>query len=287
MNKKEYLNTPIVKEFIEWIGPKLSSSGKFRHHYIDAKTKDKLNFDSIYSAYRDYSWRFKYFDPITKSNISGNSFSDSERELNKLSVALKIAIENKSDNECKELCNAILEWGLGKGSAYKNNMNLIDKEENISQSLNYRSTILDLNKIDLDDKLSYNSIKINAGFTKIYSTIVDNFIIYDSRVGSALCLLIRNFCTQKNIIDLPEALTFGWENGKTSNPIYRNRRNPNNASYSFPKLNKRNWLNMNVKASWLSKSILDSNPESDFNLLPPNQRIRALEAAFFMIGYSI
>lgn len=287
MTKEEYLSQSIIQDFTEWIGPRLDNSGFFSHQYIDAKSKNTLKFDSIYSAYSNYNWKFKFYDPITKSNKTGSSFAHSESELNKLSGALKIAINNKSNSDCKELCNAILEWGLGQGSAYIKNKKIIDLEPNISHSLKIRSAVLNLNEIDLDDVTLYEKIKINAGFTKIYSTIVDDFIIYDSRVGSALCMIIRDFCTRNNINKLPEELKFAWENGKTSNPNYRDRRNPNNANYFFPKLNKINWIPMNIKASWLLRAVLDLNPKSEFCSLPPNQRMRALEAAFFMIGYSI
>ena len=38
---------------------------------------------------------------------------------------------------------------------------------------------------------------MNSGFTKIYSLYIDDFIIYDSRVGAALGFLVRCYCEEK------------------------------------------------------------------------------------------
>lgn len=50
------------------------------------------------------------------------------------------------------------------------------------------------------------SLKMNSGFSKIYSLLVDDFIMYDSRVAAALCLLVRRFCEAKGLNEVPGSL---------------------------------------------------------------------------------
>jgi hypothetical protein len=285
MTKQEYLKNPSVREFVKWIRPKLSVKNSFIHSYTDAKSKVIYNFDSIYDAYEKYKWQFSLLSPDSNLEVTGKSFDESTNQLRLLSIGLKGSINSKNKDSCKKYCKGILQWGLGSGNAYKNNCKYLDNNLiNTTHVLKIWSEVLNLNDIDLSDKIIYKGIKINAGFTKIYSVIVNDFIIYDSRVGAALCMLVREFCKESNINDVPKELCFAWDNGKTDNPAHKFRRNPDKGNYKFPKLKNNNWIEMNVKASWLLKEILEGGNSKFRSLSDP---LRSLEAALFMIGYQI
>lgn len=58
--------------------------------------------------------------------------------------------------------------------------------------------------------------------------------------------------------------------------------------YKFPKLDNTpaKHTENNMRANWLLKAIID-NTKSDFAELDEKIRLRALEAALFMIGYDV
>jgi hypothetical protein len=131
---------------------------------------------------------------------------------------------------------------------------------------------------------------MNSGFTKIYSLYIDDFIIYDGRVGAALGLLVRMFCEDSKFKAVPVELAFAWGKGKES--IYQNscenRRNPSKESYRFPELlnNSKRHIENNIRANWLLREIIDKT-KSKFSNLDNSIQMRALEAALFMIGYDV
>lgn len=133
---------------------------------------------------------------------------------------------------------------------------------------------------------------MNSGFTKIYSLIVHDFVIYDSRVGAALGLLVRNFCEETGRVKTPEELRFAWgakrRGASVNTKITDNPRNPSYKGYKFPILtnNTKLHINNNIRANWLLKEVLQRTT-SKFNMLDENLRLRALEAALFMIGYDV
>ncbi|MBC6399703.1 MAG: hypothetical protein GDA42_01780 [Ekhidna sp.] len=111
-------------------------------------------------------------------------------------------------------------------------------------------------------------------------------MIYDSRVGAALGLLIRNFLTDKNILEIPNELKFAYGKARPTKGDKSgiNKRNPSNENFKFPFLrndDKFHTLN-NIRANWLLKDIADKSAFKN-----ESSPIRALEAALFMIGYSV
>jgi hypothetical protein len=128
---------------------------------------------------------------------------------------------------------------------------------------------------------------MNSGFTKIYALFIDDFIIYDGRVGAALGLMVREFCEESRLRGVPKELEFAWGRGKTTTyePSSLNRRNPSNARYVFPELsnNPRRHLENNIRANWLLRDILNRT-KSKFGKLDQDLQMLALESALFMIG---
>jgi len=137
---------------------------------------------------------------------------------------------------------------------------------------------------------------IDSGTTKIYSLICDNLVIYDSRVGAALGLLVRQWSEQENIHQIPDCLKFAWGDNQNNVSRGRRRRNPNAPGQNiFPYINNRgdDRRNHNIIASWLLQEVLNRDSQqgrearSDFQRLPNGQQLRALEAALFMVGYCV
>jgi hypothetical protein len=240
---------------------------------------------SIYSAFENYVWAFKHSDPVKNISIKGKTFNDSFESLQLLSSGLRKSIENGDNEACKKYCYSILEWG---GVLSKNDQRITRLGNDICRYLN---STRDIFTSDLALTDYYNEdIIMNSGFTKIYSLYIDDFVIYDGRVGAALGLLVRMFCEDSKLKAVPAELAFAWGKGKES--IYQNscenRRNPSKESYRFPELlnNSKRHIENNIRANWLLREIIDET-ESKFSNLDKSIQMRALEAALFMIGYDV
>lgn len=268
MNRTEFLQDDNVKCFIEWFARKTES--EFIHEYETKKPKKKYSFISIYDAYRKYEWK-------------GKTLEENNKSLFLWSKELKRSVENGDEKLCKDICFKILEWG----GVLNNNESKIRNNLDIINTLKHAR--LKLSEDTIKDKDYYMDLFMGGGFSKIYSLYLDDFIIYDSRVSSALCYLVRKYCECENIMFIPEKLKFSYSFGRT-----KAHRSPNTDVYKFigcngsknESVNKRFvYITSNIKASWLLKEV--AGKSSKFNLLPESERLRALEAALFMIGYEI
>lgn len=285
MYKKEYLESSSVKNFIAWISDKLDKPNSFVHAYQMKKPAMSWQCTSIFSAYENYSWRFKTADPESGRLIAGDSFADSLSILVKLSEGLKQSIFDYDHVNCRNHCYSILKWG---GVFNKNNLRIDSIGDGICEYLiEVKNTFAD----NMSSSEYYsNKIIMNSGFTKIYSLCIDDFIIYDGRVGAALCLLVRRFCEDTQLDEVPSELAFAWGKGRETTYMSSlgNRRNPSNGKFKFQELmnNPKRHIENNVRANWLITEIL-SITDSKFNNLDEKIQVRAFESALFMIGYQV
>lgn len=285
MNKKEFFDSEPVQGFMQWIQKKLDKPGSFPHSFYMKKPALNWSCDSIYSAYENYNWPFGAYDPVNGNKIYGNTFVESAGFLTKLSEGLKQSIETGDSESCKNHCFSILQWG---GVLPKNDKKILGIGDNICS---YLQNVKDILYPDVCRTGSNcGSLIMNSGFTKIYSLLIDGFIIYDGRVGAALGTLVRRYCENNQLASVPNELTFAWGKGKESTytSSLENKRNPSQGKYIFPELqnNPKRHIENNIRANWLLKEILERT-DSKFNKLDKTYRLRALEAALFMIGYDV
>jgi hypothetical protein len=286
MNRDPYVNSQIVKDFISWINTKEPQS--FIHNYQALKPRKDWQCHSVYHAYEAYGWPFSSFDS-TQGNIpiKGSSYPQSEQFLTKLSMGIKQAVTEGSEEAALNHCHAIMQWG---GVLRRNKMAIQRFKENVplTQRLCEAQQRLNPSTFCLDGKI--DDLFINSGFSKVYSLLIDDFVIYDSRVGAALGLLVRHFCEENNLTAIPEELCFAYADAPVAkgHEQGKNVRNPGMGAYVFPKLNNNTsrYILNNMKANWLIKAIVSSE-NSSFNQLEVSARMRALEAALFMIGYKV
>jgi len=283
LNKQSYIKTQSVQSFIEWITTILDTPNSFHHNYFLKRQKSNWYCDSIFSAYENYAWQFNFTDECNRV-IKGSSFAECEEVLHLLSVKLKNGVAQGDNAIAKEVGRQILEWG---GVTNSN----IDKIENMGQEwCTYLSRTKERLDRNLDSNEYYSSdIIMNSGFTKIYSLIVDNFLIYDGRLGAALGLLVKGFCEEKKLKTIPDELHFYWGAGRESgiNSKGKSRRNPSSDKYVFKSLHSpKAHLENNIRANWLVEEIL-MNTKSKFNGLEESKQMRAFESALFMIGYHV
>lgn len=280
MTKDNYLNNATVLHFTEWIAPKISQSDNFIHHYIIARNNQQWNCNSIYNAYELYNWNFQCSLP-GEGFVIGNTYQENSAILKSISNGLQQSLQNQDQVGLLAYCNSVLKWGgVTRGNAER----LRQMGDGIVPY--FESAINSLNPETTNTEQDFGDIHMNAGFSKIYSLMIDQFIIYDSRVGAALGLLVKQYLTDRNSDQIPDVLHFAYANARPTQADAGliNRRNPSNNRYTFQALNNNpaRHIRNNLHANWLLKEI---SQQTMFN--QTDNPIRALESALFMIGYSV
>ncbi|MBC6409177.1 MAG: hypothetical protein GDA42_01775 [Ekhidna sp.] len=98
MNKQEFLEKEVVKDFIDWIIPRISGEIRFFHQYDNLKEKTSWSCNSIYNAYKNYTW-------------GGKTYDENEIILEEIKQKSRSALNNKDVENTIKYSISILEWG--------------------------------------------------------------------------------------------------------------------------------------------------------------------------------
>ncbi len=306
MDKDTFLNNTSVKDFVRWLAHK--SEDGFSHKYcILPKGRRQVNkhwdCSSIYDAYQNYSWGFSYEDRLCgNKRVRGDTFGDSKKRTNRIKELLLQGVHENDEELAFNASCMMLDWGgVLKRGVYSNESKLTDIKKDIGlvEYLRKVKSVLDSDLVAITDDYfvtcldgSRYPVIMNSGFTKLYSILVDDFVIYDGRVGAALGLLVTKWASDYSGREIPYLLRFSYGNAASSDKCQNNkeRRNPSNDKVIFQSLfhgekEKRRVRHIqdNIKANWVIKEVLRISSENSlFNRL--GAPIRAFEAALFMIG---
>jgi hypothetical protein len=109
--------------------------------------------------------------------------------------------------------------------------------------------------------------------------------MYDGRVGSALCYLVKKYLEEKNINIVPKELEFGYGQGRSDNKN-RNPNNPNSTlHFSDITSSRRIHFVSNIKANWLLRSIAEKVDLP--GIASAYDKTFALQTALFVLGEKI
>ena len=265
MNRQSYLADESVKRFVDgWLRPRVQGGIPFHHSYTNAQTGQAWRCESLWQAYELYQW-------------NGKNFAENQCELDRLAQGMRRAMK---EGDRRGFCRAaagILKWGrVTRGNCEK----LVERG---ADALPTFKRAADLLRPDTADTSNLGCIPfMNAGWTKVYALMLDDFPIYDGRVGAALGYCVRLHCREQGIASVPPSLRFRWGPSKG-----KHNRNPSVCGLKFPQLAAsapRAWAECNVRAAWVLNAV---SGEGKFGSLEPKRRLRALEAALFMIGYEL
>lgn len=289
MTKQEFLATPGVKEFAKWMAGNLTSDNGFAHSWVAAGHQaapvvgQRMDFSSIHDAYTKYYWGAN--SPVTGERLS--TYDGHSACLTQLGTALNLAIQNKDAEGCRNYCLKILQWG---GVLHRPAIALTIKSQLPNNELPaYLAAIkLWLNRefqpgmpFVYPSETGSHTLNLDSGTTKIYSLLSDQWIIYDGRVGSALGFLVSKWALETEAV-VPMPLRFSHANEPHRNPNTSGKR-----IFPLMKNNNDSRLADNLRANWLLRAVLAEDSRSDFRNMNENSRLRALEAALFMIGYKV
>lgn len=271
--KQNFLDDEDVKSFATWIAARIRPSEKWSHKYVNRQTGENWSCNGLYEAFETYEWNCTRWD-------------ETKIKLERYRQCLRDAVLAKNNDCIFDVCQKILCWGGVLGSATKGNLKyLTENKSRLHVELQCMCKVLASKEdecLNQDDKAT--NYRMNVGFSKIYSLLGKYCAMYDSRVGAALGLLVRQFCEANDRSKVPEKLQFaaGPHRGNT-------KRNASNGTLKFPVLQSNNeqYTKQILRASWLLHSVLEDHPEHTWPGSPGENGFHELAAGLFMIGYDL
>ncbi len=261
MNRSTFLADDIIREFISWLEPRLCGPVPFKHSWISPRT-GPCECSSLFDAYRQYSWR-------------GRDFAQTSSLLDHYSIQARLALKNGNLVALQCVFYNMLKWGGVRVAPADMAVFCAELDSSLK--------VLDPDSSDL---ANLNKVMMNSAFTKLYHLLIDDFPIYDGRVGAALGLIVSEFLKDAGLNHVPGVLNFGWGPGRRRRQDNGPLRDPSRGGLKFLRITSqpRFHAQCNIKAAWLLGELAG---RSCFDSLPQKQRVRALEAALFMIGYDL
>lgn len=286
--REDYLSRGQVQAFIKWIDSRLDGPDAFPHQYYLKKRKHYWQCRSLYEAFENYWWPYNMACPVHGMQLRGSSFDDSFNYLTDLAMVFRASVKDEDIEEARKSAYAMLKWG---GVSNKNWDRVLSMGDGTCHYFIHIQKRLNISKVLLE---KHDGVIINSGFTKLYFLLVNDFIMYDGRVGAALGLLSRLYSEEHGLEKIPREIKFSFGSGKVADgqELVGNRRDPSKGRYKLPMFNgnsKRHLLD-NIKASWLLKELADktSSRFAELDQNPPlNKRLTALQSALFMAGYDV
>ena len=219
-NKNTYLEA--VKDFVEYIADLLSGKTPLNFEYEFGKKGAPTDYETrcgfkglattVEQLFDCYFWNGQYY----KENAD---------DLSAMQHALRDALEGNPVKiaAIQRAVDAVMDWGLPKPAADKNKewarlhrhrlpfVLLSGVEELQAEQPNY--LVFSPNqKFTIQP---HGRVRMNAGYTKVYSLASDGIVIYDSRVGAALCWLVGRFLASiHHAGPVPDELSFLWSTGR-------------------------------------------------------------------------
>ena len=282
--KPPYAEMPHVQSFIDWLAMELHSKTLFNHEYLDRRSGAKWSCDSLFGAFKAYSWNFP-----GNARLGYNPGSSSQCNAKALD-ALRRDLIAAGSNDALMLRGAkdVMAWG---GVTARNALWLTTNEAGLGRMIQDVKIALIQQNPDAP-VLRSKSLRFNSGMTKIYSLLCPNFVIYDSRVAAALGMLVVKFCKAQGLTTVPESLCFPWAAAKeASNAGHPKRRNPSEGTLVFKRLRAgAHHALWNLRASWILSQVLahEAAADSPFHAAGnPADALRRLEQSLFMWGYDL
>ena len=255
MNRHTYLASPDIRAFIDWTTSFVIGERKLVHSW-KSRPPNPRSFacQSLWDAYEGYSWGEESFEEmVARLDTFGRVLRDTNDEDSFLRTAKEV-----------------MQWG---GITRYGRLDRLG--ENALCELKASARLLDPRCADTDNLRGFRYM--GAGYSKVYSLMIDSFPMYDSRVACAVTSLIWLYCRENHLAQIPEQLRLGVP-PKLGGNIDRN-------PFCFPNLRwgqDTKYAESNLKAAWLLGDLAD---QGEFATLPVERRVWALQSAFFMIGY--
>lgn len=290
MNRHQFTNNPNVISFVDWMAPRLGSLPVnlaipvHRRFVPGGVTVAALGVDAVTAAYK---WR--------GSGMTVGDWQETTAHCAALANALRTAVASEDHAAALQAAWAIILWGGGNQTigAYPF---LLSLGKNLIPYLISTERAFRLESTDTE-KIVPPVKKMNSMLTKVHAFLAtDGLPIYDARVAAAIATLVeawRQATLAPNALGspIPNVLHFPTVNGRAPSRTtvmrkFANAKKPlhlahYNTSSAF------RWAEAKIRLGWLMEKLLEAQPAVFTSTRLPVDKMRALEAALFMIGYDV
>lgn len=269
MNRAAFLGNPDVASFVDWAEPLVSGERALVHGWRSPKW-GSWGCASLPGAYENFQWRFTVTMPGRAVASRGRSRQENEDALSHLRRSMRLSADAEDAAAFLNACLAVVAWG----GVQLNGKRLRELGSAALPTLMSNAGLLAPQTANLEALRAITDM--NSGFSKLYSLILDDFPIYDSRVACAIASLVTWYVRESGHARVPVALSFGI-------PLHRSAEH--RYVYGHPRLyhgQTTQYASANVRAAWLLSALVK---DMAFAGLPKHQRVFALQSALFMVGY--
>jgi hypothetical protein len=219
-----------------------------------------ISFDSIFDAAKKYTYN---------GEVEIEQFQDWNLILNSKDV---------SEEDLLVVCLKIFDWGNVLTGNVKSVVELYEHKK-LKKYINTVTELLKFQKTLEKSDFVNETILWSSGWTKVYSFINSNILIYDSRVSAFL-----NYTLIRNYNNLSQVQTEEFQ--KLSNHLFNfsgalGRERKVSKSYGFKNQHPNGIVgfNANLISSWITQCTNER--------LEINESIRSFERSFFMLGFDL
>ncbi len=259
MQRDEFLADPYVSGYLMWMSELVSGEREITHSWHSDRLGD-YRFTSVFDAFSCYYWSFSV------EGVQMGGFDHTERYLDLLRSCIREYALAEEWRRFRDVCVSILKWGNTPPSRLPSMADTLRQASLLSPRT--------------ADTLRLGEVThMSASYSKIYTLLVDDLPIYDSRVACALTSSIHIYAEEASCAQVPEILRLGVPESQ----VRRVDRNP----YNFPVLRSgqtRRYADSCLKSAWLLGALTTSG--GDFTHVPAESRLLAVQSAMFMLGYA-
>jgi hypothetical protein len=263
MNKQTF-----EKNSLNNILTELNYYNNFKDKYLN-KTFNKINYGKKLGE-KEFC---DFFNAATEYTYSNQKPDKDFQDWNKILV-------NKDSTEEELFCVVleIFDWGGVLSGNVKKAIELYKKEK-LSEYLKQVSELLTKKEIILKSDLNKFDLIWSSGWTKVYSILNNDILIYDSRVSAFLnhTLTYEIEYNEVQLEKLKELTThlFNFQGAENRERLVDNKR------FGFKNYNPSglNGFNANLVSSWIIELLRDE--------LKLQEEIRLFERAFFILGFDL
>lgn len=282
MDRVQFLQLPEAISFTDWLSEHLSARpiqldiapSKFVPQGLQVQT----TFGELIP--QCYRWR--------ATGMASGDWGESSVKTQSLSFALRAGVQAGDAAATLAACHAILLWGGERNQAVGARPFLRSLGKDIAAYIAQADTEMSLARGNL--QTGFPSVRImNSMLTKVHAFYSSEGLpIYDSRVSAAAATLVEYWRSASQVAHLPEALRFPLAGGSAKKQhklgcLFSQPALPGQLLYTSAETPAR-WASAKLRLAWLMAETLRKAPAL---FAAQSDRMRAFEAALFMVGYDI
>lgn len=273
--REHFLSLPEVSAFADYLSDYIAGRA-FNPPYLTQTYRPRVQY--CFVSFED-AWD-QYIQETTNRRF--------EDDLLAYESALREAVEKKNDDAFIEITKKIF---AARPLVLRSNIKKIEAVKNMTDKIDCACRELESDSPNYSIFGRAYGPAMSSFYSRLYATLIPDFITYESRVSAALCYLIREYCLFCGM-DLPKTLNWGslhgW--GKDYGDHSRNASWENNVFEPLDRIKKRpmrerTFARGNSLASWVVvEAIKRAKSKKGCEWLDGIYPIRKVEASLYMMG---